>query len=207
MRKSFRILKERHDRGDQFPGAVIFCDCRSLVQNLGGFNPTSMGDILSATEQLRQAHVRIISQWIPSHVGIHGNEVADELANAGLLQPPPTVPATLAHVSSLLRGETAKRWRAAVGGNDDSRLAKLHEPRRANDYCAHLPRGDAVQLIRMRANHVLLLANMSKRGWSQSASSRLCENRVEDVDHVLFDCPALEDCRLWVSGPKPGPLV
>ena len=55
--------------------------------------------------------------------------------------------------------------------------------------------GDAVQVFRMRVNHVLLLASMSKRGWSQSASCRLCENRVEDVDHVLFDCPALEDCR------------
>ena len=80
-------------------------------------------------------------------------------------------------------------------GNDDSRLAKLYEARRADDYRDHLPRGDAVQVFRMRVNHVLLLASMSKRGWSQSAPCRLCGNRVEDVDHVLFDCPALEDCR------------
>ena len=72
-----RILKKRHDRGNPLPGVVILCDCRSLVQNLGGFNPTSMGDILSTMEQLRQAGVRIICQWIPSHVGIHGNDVAD----------------------------------------------------------------------------------------------------------------------------------
>ena len=158
-------------------------------------------------EQLRQAGVRIICQWIPSHVGIHGNEVADELANAGRLQPQPTVPATLAHVSSLLRGETAKRWRAAIEGNDDSRLAKLHEARRADDYRAHLPRGDAVQVFRMRVNHVLLLASMSKKGWSQPGSCRLCENRVEDVDHVLFDCPALEDCRSpgWGGGQETEP--
>ena len=32
------ILKERHDRGDPLPGVVILCDCRTLVQNLGGFN-------------------------------------------------------------------------------------------------------------------------------------------------------------------------
>ena len=194
-----------NDRGDQLPGVVILCDCRSLVQNLGGFNTTSMGDILSATEQLRQADVRIICQWIPSHVGIRGNEVADVLANAGRLQPQPTVPATLAHVSSLLRGETAKRWRAAIGRNDDTRLAKLYEARRADDYCAHLPRGDAVQVFRMRVNH-LLLAIMSKRGWSQSASCRLCENRVEDVVR-LPSTGGLPKSRLGVSGPKPGPLV
>ena len=105
------------------------------------------------------------------------------------------LPIAMAHVSSLLRGEMAKRWKAVIGRNDDSRLAKLYEARRAGDYCAHLPRGDAVQVFRMHINHVMLLASMSKRGWSQSASCRLCEKRVEDVDHVLFDCPALEDCR------------
>ena len=82
-----------------------------------------------------------------------------------------------------------------VSDHDNGTLAKLYEARRADDYRVHLPRGDAVQVFRMRVNHVLLLASMSKRGWSQSASCRLCENRVEDVDHVLFDCPALEDCR------------
>ena len=40
LHECIRLLKERHDRGDQLPGAVIFCDCCSLVQNLGGFNPT-----------------------------------------------------------------------------------------------------------------------------------------------------------------------
>ena len=59
-----RLLKERQSKDDQFPGAVIFCDCRSLIQNLGGFNPNNMGNILSVTEQLRQAGVRITCQWI-----------------------------------------------------------------------------------------------------------------------------------------------
>ena len=169
-----------------------------------------MGDILSATEQLRQADVRIICQWIPSHVGIHGNEVADELATAGRLQPQPTVPATLAHVSSLLRGETAKRWRAAMEGNDDLRLAKLYEARRAGDYCAHLPRGDAVQVFRMRVNHELLLASMSKRGWSQSASCHSVQkpsrgHRPRTV--LLPSTGGLPKSQLGVSGPKSGPLV
>ena len=154
-----------------------------------------MGDILSATEQLRQADVRIICRWIPSHVGIHGKEVADKLTNAGQLQPQPTVPATLANISSLLRGEKAKRWKATILRYDDSRLAKLFEAQRACDYSVHFTRGDAVQVFRLRVNHTLLLANISTRGWSQIASCRLCEYRVEDVDHVLFDCPALEDCR------------
>ena len=85
-----------------------------------------------------------------------------------------------------------KRWKATITRNDDSRLAKLYKARRAGDYSVHLIKGHAVQVFRMRVNHVLLLASMSKRGWSQSASCRLCEHRV---DHVLFDCPALEDCR------------
>ena len=102
-------------------------------------------------------------------------------------------------------GETAKRWRAAIGRNDDSRLAKLCEAQRAGDYSAHLIRGHAVQVFRMRVNHVLLLASMSKRGGSQSASCRLCKNRVEDVDYVLFDCPALEAAEVPVRGARTEP--
>ena len=79
-----------------------------------------------------------------------------------------------------------KRWKATITRNDDSRLAKLYEARRAGDYSVHLTRGHAVQVFRMRVNHVLLLS------LGESASCRLCEHRV---DHVLFDCPALEDCR------------
>ena len=144
LHECVRLLKERHDGGDQFPGAVIFWYCRSLVQNLGGFNPTNTGSILSILEQLRQADVRIICQWIPCHEGIHGNEVAGELVNAGRLQPQPTVPATLAHVSSLLRGGTAKGWKATILRYEDSRLTKLSETQRAGDYSAHLTRGNAV---------------------------------------------------------------
>ena len=190
-----RLLKERQSKDDQFPGAVIFCDCRSLVQNLGGFNPSNMGKILNVTEQLRQSGARITCQWIPSHVGIHGNELADELANGGRLKPQPVVPATLSHVASLLRGRTVKRWEETIRSCDDTRLVKLYEARRAGDYSTHLARGDAVQVFRMRVNHTMLLANLSKRGWSPTASCRLCDYRVEDALHVLFDCPALKDIR------------
>ena len=168
-----RLLKERQSKDDQFPGSVIFCDCRSLVQNLGGFNPNNMGNILSVTEQLRQASVRITCQWIPSHVGIHCNEMADELANGGRLKPQHVVPVTLAHVASLLCGGTVKRWEETIRSCDDTRLVKLYEAQRAGDYCTHLSRGDAVQVFRMRVNHTMLLANLSKRGWSPSASCRL----------------------------------
>ena len=123
-----------------------------------------MGNILSVTEQLRQAGVRITCQWIPSHVGIHGNEMADELANGGRLKPQPVVPATVAHVASLLRGGTVKRWGETIRSCDDTRLVKLYESQRAGDYSTHLSRGDAVQVFRMRVNHIMLLANLSKRG-------------------------------------------
>ena len=123
-----RLLKERQGKDDQLPGPVIFCDCRSLVQNLGGFNPINMGYILSVTEQLRQAGARITCQWVHSHVGIHGNEVAEELDNGGRLKPQPVVPATLAHVASLLRGRTAKQWEETIRSCDDTRLVKYLKP-------------------------------------------------------------------------------
>ena len=162
-----RKLKDRYDRGGQLPEVVIFCDCRSLVQNLIGVNPTSMGDILSAMEQLRQADVRIICQWIPSHI-----TTVMRLPMSWL---------TLADYS--LKSQSRQPWlmsrpyyvrkRRKGEKRRSEGLAKLYEARRADDYCSHLPRGDAVQVFHIRVNHVLLLASMSKRGWGQSASCRL----------------------------------
>ena len=129
-------MKERHDRDAQFKGAVNFCDCHSLVQVLGGFYPTNIERIMNMAEQLHQANVRIICQWLPSHVGISGNKVADKLANAGRFQPQPVIPATMAHVVSMLRGRRAKIWEEAIRRHDDLRLTKLYKVQWTGDYIA-----------------------------------------------------------------------
>ncbi|GFW94770.1 RNase H domain-containing protein [Trichonephila clavipes] len=57
----------------------ILCDSRSAIQHLSDW--TNVGDktsvsILKNLKELSQQH-EIYFQWIPSHIGLFGNETAD----------------------------------------------------------------------------------------------------------------------------------
>ncbi|GFO34489.1 ribonuclease h [Plakobranchus ocellatus] len=54
--------------------------------------------------------VRTVVQWLPSHVGVIGNEIANGLANEGRIQPQPRKPSSLSDVRSVLRRGTAELW-------------------------------------------------------------------------------------------------
>ncbi|GFO48644.1 hypothetical protein PoB_007514900 [Plakobranchus ocellatus] len=52
--------------------------------------------------------VRTVVQWLPSHEGVIGNEIADGHANEGRTQPQPRKPSTLSDVWSFLRRPRAR---------------------------------------------------------------------------------------------------
>ncbi|GFO44663.1 RNA-directed DNA polymerase from [Plakobranchus ocellatus] len=190
-----RIRHYKDMEGTTLPGVVILTDCQSLVRKLSGTGSAEVGTALQLAEELmRVENVRIIVQWLPSHVGIRGNETADKLGNQGRNQQQPNNPVTLTQVAHLLRRKTAALWEAASGSYDD-RTQKLNEARRAGDYIGVLDRCDAVQLFRVRAGHSLLRSDMFRRKWSATTVCRLCGEENEDCSHVLVSCGELRGIR------------
>ncbi|GFW65967.1 RNase H domain-containing protein [Trichonephila clavipes] len=66
----------------------ILCDSRSAIQHLSDW--TNIGDktsvsILKNLKELSQQH-EIYFQWIPSHIGLFGNDTADLLAKEGVTE-------------------------------------------------------------------------------------------------------------------------
>ncbi|GFT86484.1 putative RNA-directed DNA polymerase from transposon BS [Trichonephila clavipes] len=66
----------------------ILCDSRSAIQHLSDW--TNIGDktsvsILKNLKELSQQH-EIYFQWIPSHIGLFGNDTADLLAKEGVIE-------------------------------------------------------------------------------------------------------------------------
>jgi ribonuclease HI len=68
---------------------VLICDslsCLQAIQNARWENPCIL-EILLKLNNLQRIHTEVIFIWVPSHVGIGGNERADQLAKAALQYP------------------------------------------------------------------------------------------------------------------------
>ncbi|GFO30463.1 hypothetical protein PoB_005696800 [Plakobranchus ocellatus] len=94
---------------------------------LGGSGSEGVGGAVLLTDYLQKTEgARTMVQWLSSHDGALGNEIADGLANEGRTQPQPRKLLTLSGVRSVLRRGTAKPWSAAQLSNDE-RLPHFYE--------------------------------------------------------------------------------
>ncbi|XP_076046164.1 uncharacterized protein LOC143028238 [Oratosquilla oratoria] len=88
-------IKEALNKIIAFPDppsrVTVLSDSRSsLVVIQRGHCPSSpeiLNDILQLSDEAAKMGVRFRYQWVPSHVGLHGNEMADKAAKHGALAP------------------------------------------------------------------------------------------------------------------------
>ena len=197
--KCIETLMVKHREGMQFPGVVFLSDSQALLQVLGGHLSATISDSMLKLEELRTIGIRVLAQWMPSHVDIKGNEDAGKLANRGRASEQPVVPATFADCKAAIRRGLAELWEAAFRDYDDNSISEVWKLalriRDPQDPIEPLPRRQAVQVFRMRAEHTLLRGSMFRTKWTPEPSCRLCGFVVESTPHVLFSCPALEVVR------------
>ena len=129
-------------------------------------------------EKLRTSGTKILTQWVPSHVDIKGNEDTGVLANKGREEEQPVVPASFADCKAAIRRGLAELWEDAFRDNDDNSISEVRKlaqricnPR---DPVEQLDRGEAVQVFRMRAEHTLLRGSMFRTKWTPHPSPVAC---------------------------------
>ncbi|GFO12474.1 hypothetical protein PoB_003897900 [Plakobranchus ocellatus] len=92
-----RIIPRKQQEEAALP-VVIFTDYRAFVQALGRSGREDVGEAAMLADRLQKTEgVRNVVQWLPSHAGVVGVEIADGLANEGRTQPQkkPRKPSTL----------------------------------------------------------------------------------------------------------------
>ena len=92
----------------------ILTDSRSSIQHLQNYQDVHDATGIHILQQLRELSqkIDIHFQWIPSHVGIQGNEIADSLAKEGSKGiTPETEQLTYTEIYSKFKMKTNQKWK------------------------------------------------------------------------------------------------
>ena len=166
---------------------VFLTDSMSALQALETTSKDRLVQILQTKfcRLSRQAEVTL--QWVPSHVGLNGNEIADGLAKSGSLLPQPDVPLTFSEAKTALKRQMQKEWYAVTNG-----YIPEQDPIRL------LERKQQTTIFRLRTGHCRLNAHLNKMGIAPSSKCH-CGAPVQTPEHVLQACPLYDAARskIW----------
>ena len=160
-----------------------------------------------ALKKVRLEHpaVELLVRWIPGHMGIEGNELADLDAKKAAAQdasPPHALPTSLrtplptsSSASKREHIETIKREAAAYLAQS-KRYPRLHAldatapSARFRKLTAKLSRRQASLLVQLRTGHIPLNHHLARIGATETPTCPACHEREETVHHYLMVCPA-----------------
>ena len=128
--------------------------------------------------------------WIPSHIKIHGNDRADELAAAGTRMDQKLIPVTQSIVKAKIK---AQKWEVT-----HERAIKIYGTRRSPrfDIESKWPRDVRRKFQQLRTDHCKELRYY--RYLIEKDDFPYCEcgtGEEQTLEHVLCRCPALEERR------------
>ncbi|XP_037521857.1 uncharacterized protein LOC119399114 [Rhipicephalus sanguineus] len=172
---------------------AVLCDSRPALQILADLQPQGLTAAIlkSKFAALDSAGIPISFHWLPSHVGIAGNEEADALAREAHQ---PAVPFTRSVAPSDYSKPRLKQIIAAT--HPDARVAASRPPKLLPE--KGLSRRDRCTLLRLRTGSVWTAARLHAKGRISSPSCSRCGD-VETLDHLLCSCPALAQERAAVT--------
>ena len=181
---------------------VLYTDSLSSVKSLmysrSGSRPALLSEILSL---YRHTPAQITIVWVPSHIGIHGNEMADNLANMAARQNQidVTLKYELSDIYNQLRDYIDTRWQKSWDLSTQfykaiqptiNRQLKFPDPNRSKERF----------YLRIRMGRAYLNKFLQK---IKKHSTGLCDSCgvPETTEHFLVNCkePFTAKIRTWCS--------
>ncbi|XP_054725843.1 uncharacterized protein LOC129235823 [Anastrepha obliqua] len=177
---------------------VIYSDSRSCleaIQNRSNPNPL-IASIHQHLYLLRQRH-RIDFYWVKSHIGIEGNERADEQAKEAANQgvDPVYTAFPLSYAIRQIRSQIFESWQQEYADDTNGSITKIFFPILEDAQLYRQLFGISFELTQLFTGHGFNKAYL-KRFKIIDEDWRPCDQlTVQSMHHLLHDCPRFHSAR------------
>jgi ribonuclease HI len=180
--------------------SVIYTDSLSSLKSIGSLDHKTnhiVKNIITLLGHIFDKKYRVSLVWVPAHVGIDGNEVADSLAKMALQSPDvSTIPYSLPELKSVLTEDFLTQWQLLYNELEVGQIYRLMFPQVTSSIkFSHNNRHLETSLTQLRVGHNRLKFSQYKRTFSDSPNCTTCLE-PETVEHFLFDCSRFNDARV-----------
>lgn len=181
---------------ERTPQSVIFSDSLSALAALCSGNKTKNPLVQQVLNQLMDCsrnHLDVSFCWVPSHVGIDGNEKADALAAQTKELEVTETRLPYQDYRRRLKLSVTKKWQSEWTELNENKLHLVKPHLREWQSCRHKERFVEVVLCRLRIGHTRLTHNFLLLG-EDPPNCEQCGKRLT-VLHILVECPGYENKR------------
>jgi len=169
---------------------TVFCDSRSVMDIISDIRPNNyiVLEIHRLSVELCRAGKNIKYCWVPSHIGIYGNEKADVAAKAAINDPEiQRIPLPCRDYYPVIREILMKNWQIEWETRTNNKLFETKKTVSPWKTASSLDRRRDVILTRLRIGHTKLTHGFLMEGGERPYCDECIVPRT--IKHILCECP------------------
>ena len=192
------LTKQLLTNGVQGKTIKIFSDSQATIKALQSMviKQKSVSECHKLLTELNTQN-EVLLQWVPGHVGVPGNELADKRAKEGsklkIYGPEPLIPISLRACKNAITAETLKEHQNRWSSLDTCRQTKIAIPwldKQLGRDILSLNRGSLRMVLQAITGHGNLNKHRHTTGQSNTPLCPKCNEEAETSDHYVGRCPA-----------------
>lgn len=192
IRETLNWVIQNENRFNNVHNIAIFSDSKSSLESLNKEKSAERPNLLiEILETLTKIHTKITFVWIPAHVGLPGNEIADQLAKSAINSANIDLEVAFEarELYPMVQQYITKKWQECWDKNPTLNHYKILEPKVNNKgkFIGKNCRKNQVQITRLRLGACCLNTHLQKIGCHPDG---LCDScKVPDtIEHFILSC-------------------